>query len=226
MAKINENYSNFFKKATAAGFGTNEIVSFMENLFQNPAGQAEKSRLQQGQAQGSLRPDELAGSQAIHSSEQPGRFLKGAANVATKIGAAGYGATQLPELLKKGLGALGAMGLGNQAKTEKPLSEETSESIGGFEEFMKQNPELGSFLQKAIEAGQSPEDAAMRAKGVKKFRDAIANIEDSVGQPFESLLSQLFQGASQSQPKQQKQSSPAMSQFMQALQQFQQLTGK
>ncbi len=58
-----------------------------------------------------------------------------------------------------------------------------------------------------------------------KFREPIAKIEDQVGQPFESLLAQLFQGSQQAKAPQPKQQSSKMSDLMAALQQFQQLMG-
>src|SRR5277367_2371932 len=104
MEKINKNFSNFFANAAAAGYGTNEVVNFMKNIFTNPSSSSEKNRLKQGSEQGTLRPDEASALQTIHQSETPERLVKGAAKAIAGLGSAGFAATKLPGLIDKGIG--------------------------------------------------------------------------------------------------------------------------
>lgn len=242
MARLNKNYADFFAKATSAGYGTNEIMSFVQKLFENPAGENERSRLKQGQASGTLRPDELSAKRSIEDADFPEQVLKGASNLALTVGGTGLAATKFSGLLNKGMGALGALGsaLGSQTPqgTQTPQESEPaarSQPANPFQEFMQQHPELGAFLQREISTGNSPENAAMKAKSIKKFREPIASIEDRVGQPLESLLSQLFQWTRRSQadsratqrgPAQQSAApNPEESDFIQALIEFERLSG-
>jgi hypothetical protein len=68
--------------------------------------------------------------------------------------------------------------------------------------FLKKHPELGMFLEKKINEGIAPAEAAKRARGVTKFKSKISSLEDHLGQPFEDIVSQVFgmpEAASQSQ---------------------------
>lgn len=124
-------------------------------------------------------------------------------------------------MLKAGVGALGYIaGSGQPQDAKEPVSQEEPQQPGGFENFLQKHPELGAFLQKELQSGLQPSDAVMRAKAVKKFRNQIEDIENDIGQPLEAIIGQLF-GASQ---KQKKQESPAMSEFMAALQEYKNLT--
>ena len=227
MAKINENFSNFFAKATAAGFGTNQIVSFMQDIFSNPSAQAEKKRLNKGVSEGTLRPDEEAAAQSIHRAEGPERALKRGAGLAATAGGIGLGVAQLPGLIKKGAGILG--GLLNQGKQSQEQQNQTNEQEpkqpGGFQEFIKQNPELGAYLDSLMQKGLDPVKAASEAKKNRKFGPLVQSIEGQMGQSFEDMISQLFQG-SQGNGQNTSQSgnaTPAMTQFMAALQEFKKL---
>jgi hypothetical protein len=223
MAKMNPNYANFFGKATAAGFGTNEIISFMQNLFENPAAKSYKNNLSEGMSKGTLRPDETESVQSIHQSEGPERFLKGAARTASVLGGAGYAASQAPGLIKKGLGALSSIAGISPKKSEQQQNpaEEEPQGPGGFEEFIRQNPELGSYLDELIlKKGMSPQQAAMEAKKRRKFMPAISDIESKVGQKFEDLLGQLFEGFKGQQKPKGNQGGERKTQFLQGLNQL------
>lgn len=201
LEKINPKMKAFFGGATAAGYSANEAMDFLRSEFGSK------------QNQFGNRPDEEAAMNRSEHERAPERLAKGAA-----IGAAGI------------LGGIGGAALGGLAAGSDEQQPTQQQSTNPFQEFISQNPELGGFLQKEISSGISPSDAAMKAKGIKKFRESIASIEDEVGQPFESLLGQLFQGSqakpqSQSSPQQAKGSSPAMTNFMQALQEFKRLSG-
>lgn len=202
MAKINPNFSNFFSNAAAAGFGSNEIISFMQNVFSNPSANAEKSRLHKGASQGSLRPDELESLQEIHRSEAPERVLKGAAKAAGTLGGIGLAAGKLPDLLKTGAGILNSL-QGKKNPTQEPQEEPQQEKPMGFEEFIRQYPELGNFLDDQIlSKGVTPTQAATEARNKRLFKPIIGKIEGDIGQSFEDILNQFFQGKQKTQQEQ------------------------
>jgi hypothetical protein len=222
MAKINPNFSNFFTNATAAGFGSNEIISFMQDMFSNPYATAEKSRLQEGTRSGSLRPDELEAAQISKRNEAPERIAKGAAKAAGTIGGIGLAAGKLPGAIQAGLGALSA--LGGKGKSEPSQSEQGQERPGGFQSFLSQHPELGKFLDDLIIGKKvSPMQAAAEAKKKRSFQPIIAQVEDDVGQSFEDLLKQFFQGSESEERQQVAPRDDKISPLLQALRELKEL---
>jgi len=230
MAKINQNFSNFFSKAAAAGYGSNQIIQFLQGLYQNPIAKAEKGRLHEGAEKGTLRPDEQESLQEITRSEMPERIAKGAANLALSLGGAGVAATQGPALLQKAAGVIGALGGGGaspqqgqaqpqapgpapaQAAASQPQqtpqpAAQPSTQAGGMgavlQKFISQYPDIGKALDKKLTSGKSIREAALEVKNSKLYKSLTKKIEDDMGQPFEDLLEQLFgSSAGQSAPKQ------------------------
>lgn len=210
MAKINPNFSSFFQNAVSAGFGSNEIISFMQNLFHNPSQSNERSRLQSG---GGLRPDEEEASSAIHRAEEPERIIKGAAKVAGTIGGIGLAASKIPGLVKSGLAATSTKKSSKEKNKSSDQKEEpsTTEQVNpseskskkqplGFAEFIKQYPELGNFFDISINHNGTPiQDAVAMAREKKLLNPIISRIEKDIGQSMEEILSQFFQGSQKNQ---------------------------
>lgn len=91
-------------------------------------------------------------------------------------------------------------------KAQAAFSTSNIPSGSGVETFIAKFPELGRFLDEKINQGVSPLQAATEAKGVKKFQPQIEEIETDMEQPFEQLVSYLFQGTdkfSETSPKKQ-----------------------
>lgn len=173
LERINPKIKSFFGGAIAAGYSADQAMDFLrENL----------SGSQMNQPSAGSRPDEQAAFNRRQQEELPGRVAQG-------VGALGAGA----------IGGLGASALtsageaiGNAAT---PQQENQSQQPGGFLEFIKQNPELGSYLDSLMQTGMSPGQAATEARKKRKFLPIIEKIEKQIGQSFEDLLGQLFQGS-------------------------------
>jgi hypothetical protein len=194
MAKINPNFSNFFAKATAAGYGTNQIMSFLQDVFSNPSATAEKNRLGKGISEGTLRPDEEAAAHAIHRAEAPERALKKAGTLATSVGGVGLGVTKLPGLIKQGVAlASQMMGKGGQAAPAQENAGSSQEAPSTpADQFLRSHPELGNYLDGLISQGMSPIEAAQKAKSNPRWGATIDKIEGDIGQDFISLIAQIF----------------------------------
>lgn len=215
LEKISPKMKSFFGGSLAAGYTANEAMDYLRNEFSSQ-GQKETRAVDEN-----ARPDELAAKARLSHEEQPSR-------IAQTVGAAGLGA-----IGGAGASALtGAAQVANQTSAQ-PEAEQASQQPGGFLEFIKQNPELGSYLDSLIQKGADPIQAASQAKGVRKFRPLVESIEKQMGVSFEDLIGQLFQGSQSAQGQQSQQgqaqslpqgnASPAMSQFMAALQEFKKL---
>jgi len=178
LEKISPKMKSFFGGSLAAGYTANEAMDYLRKEFSSP-GQKETRATDQN-----ARPDELAAKARLSHEEAPSRIAQG-------VGAVGLGV----------LGGAGASALTNVAQAvnqgnEQPQTEQSQEQRpGGFVEFIKQNPELGSYLDALMQKGADPIQAALQAKQHRKFRPLVESIEKQMGQSFEDLLSQLFQGA-------------------------------
>ena len=173
LEKVNPKMKSFFSGALAAGYTADQAMDFLRQQFSGS----------QDQPSGSLRPDEEAGMNRRKFEEAPSRIAQGLGTVAA--GALG------------GAGASALTGLGQAAmQNEQSSAQETqSQQPGGFLEFIKQNPELGSYLDSLIQKGMDPIQAASQAKKHRKFAPLVEKVERQMGQSFEDLLAQLFQGS-------------------------------
>lgn len=191
LERISPKIKSFLGGATAAGYSANEAMDFLRNQFSGPQ--------MQEPVKGS-RPDEKAAFNRRQHEETPQRVAQGVAS----IGAGALG----------GLGAAAVTGAGQVAEELSPGAnqDETSQASqqpSGFLEFIKQNPELGSYLDSLIQKGMNPIQAASEAKKHRKFGPLVQSIEGQMGQSFEDLLSQLFQGSQQNGQNTTQNSRPA-----------------
>ncbi len=176
LERISPKIKSFLGGATAAGYSANEAIDFLRNQFSGP---------QMKEPGAGARPDEKAAFNRREHEETPQKVAQGIA----ATGAAG-------------LGGLAGAALTGTSQAENlisasPQDEQKSSQPGGFLEFIKQNPELGSYLDSLIQKGMNPIQAASEAKKHRKFGPLVQSIEGQMGQSFEDLLSQLFQGSQQ-----------------------------
>lgn len=239
MKKINKNFSAFFSNAAAAGYGANQVISFLTDMFQTPAKKSERNRLSQGEAEGTLRPDESSALQELHQSDTPIRGAKNIASTINKLGGAAFAGVNAPEVLKKGLDILGGLGGSSQKKqnTDQPISPDTNQQSGSSQpnskqtdpqnpqspanaaqSFINQHPELGIYLDRQMQEGKTPEQAALSAKQHKKYSRDVSQIERDVGMDFIDLINQIFSN----QPKRENpaQSNQSLVGFLNTLKQF------
>lgn len=192
LEKISPKMKSFFGGSLAAGYTANEAMDYLRKEFSSQ-GQKETRSIDEN-----ARPDELAAKARLSHEEQPSR-------IAQSVGAAGLGALG-------GVGAAALTGATQAANqiSDQPEAKQASQHPGGFLEFIKQNPELGSYLDSLMQKGADPIQAATQAKQHRKFRPLVESIEKKMGQSFEDLLAQLFQGT-QSPQGQRSQASPGQS---------------
>lgn len=178
LEKVSPKLKSFLGGATAAGYSANEAIDFLRDQFSRP---------HMKQPGSGARPDEQAAFNRRQHEEAPQRAAQGVAS----IGAAGLG----------GLGAAALTGAGQIANqvTSNQQPDQSSQQPGGFLEFIKQNPELGSYIDSLIQQGIDPIQAASQAKKHRKFSPLVQSIESQMGQSFEDLIAQLFQGSQGSQ---------------------------
>ena len=181
LEKSNPKVKSFLGGAASAGYSANEAIDFLRNEFSSPGNKEVRAQT------GHLRADEEAGKRRLEHEQAPQRLAQGAA----ALGAGALG----------GLGSAALTGASQLAQTvneeEKPSAnaEQPSTQPGGFQEFIKQNPELGAYLDSLMQKGMDPIQAASQAKKHRKFGPLVQSIEGQMGQSFEDLMAQLFQGS-------------------------------
>lgn len=237
LEKIDPRMKSFIGAAGAFGYGANEIISYLRSKTHTASQKANRANLEESVARGTARPDEAANLERLNQSEIPGDILQGA-------GALGAGALG-------GLGASGALSAAQQAVApgvqaaasrvgkvaSQPIAHQgakntiPAQSLGSRaaqgapaapDVFLRKHPELGRFLENRINQGIDPMTASKQAKTVKALQPKIRDIEQSMGQPLESLVSQVF-GGGQAQGRQAP--SQAQSALLEAINQTKSLLG-
>ena len=98
LEKYNPKFKNYFAKVAAYGLDTNRALDYLADRFGGEGEQNYKQQLEQGERQGTLRPDELASKSNIANSEIPGRIARtGAALGGGLIGASAAMGSELLE---------------------------------------------------------------------------------------------------------------------------------
>ena len=87
LSKVDNRLKNFISYATGAGYASDQIMDFIKSKFDTGA---EKRVMQNANG----RPDQQANAELVRQSQQPSDLIKGAASLATGIGAGALGAMQ------------------------------------------------------------------------------------------------------------------------------------
>jgi hypothetical protein len=176
LSKVDKRFNNFFANAAAYGYDINNALDFISKKFSD---ESEREKLER---KNNPTAEEGIALQQMNKGRMPIEALKGAASFA--------------------LGGLVGSG------QEEPTNNQNQESISQpeqqqqispqtpppFAEFLRQNPELGAYLDKQMKAGRDPIVAATQAKKISKFRSLISQLEEDMGQSFEDLIGYLFYG--------------------------------
>jgi cytoskeletal protein RodZ len=201
LEKVSPKMKSFFGGALAAGYTANEAMDFLRNEFSSPGNREIKGKDE------SARPDELAAKARLSHEEMPSRLAQGVA--ATGLGAIGgagaaaltgldqienqpANASQQPATAQISAQPPQQAQLAAQPQAASTQSQPPQGVPSAFMEFIKKHPELGNFITKEIQGGLSPIDAALTAKGEKKLKYIIDDIESFIGQPLENIIAQLF----------------------------------
>ncbi len=186
LERVNPFFKKFFKQTAKYGYPLGATLGFLKSEIGG-------NKTQQSQENENLRPDEAANLE-----------IKRQGNVAPRLGKA-IAKGALGATLGGAAGATlsGIEGLINPSEEQKNQQITTQEENAfqqqptpktPFDEFLRQNPELGAYLDKQMKAGHDPIVAATQAKKISKFRSLISQLEEDMGQSFEDLIGYLFYG--------------------------------
>ena len=217
LEKVDPRFKKFFSETAKYGYPIGATIGFLKSEFTG----ANEPEVNQN-----LRPDQAANQQIQSQKDMAGRLGGTLGNVALGAGLGALGG--------RALGAIGST-LGQaaggeqnepQAEAPEPMQTENPTQPGGVANFIGQHPELGAFVDQLIQKGEPIELVAQKARSHRKFAPIVQQIEQSVGQDFASILSQLWMGYGQ-QPKQSapaaqqaSQGSPDQQALLQAIQQL------
>lgn len=132
IEKLDPTMKKFFGYGTAAGYGTDQILDFLRSKAESEGYKGLKSKLSEGEAQGTLRPDERATKERIRRAELPADIAQGALSTAAGVAGGLIGAA-IPGKPK------------NQAEAGEPVVPSTSGHIRSQLEHgpFEQGPEQG-----------------------------------------------------------------------------------
>ena len=76
LEKVNPGFKNYFAKSAAYGLDINRAVDYLADRFQSESQKAHKQHLERGEANRTLRPDEMASKSQIENAELPFKAAK------------------------------------------------------------------------------------------------------------------------------------------------------
>ena len=218
LNKIDPRFKKFFSSAALAGYGTDAALDYLRDKFEGEGHKQETSRLEERQASGNARPDEL---QALRTREQnaaPANAIQkgisfGAGLTGGLAGLAGMGANA----------AAGSIsGQGEPEQPEQPNPQQPSPVPGQpqpdqpqqatQDQSAQQNDMMQNSLSEIIShiknrmshGGRSLEEAAHEVGSHKQFRPVIEQIEQS-GIRFMDWVKQQLGGQQGQQGQKQSQ---------------------
>lgn len=78
LEKVSPKFKNYFTQAAAYGYDANNALDYLASKFESEGTKQFKGQLAQGEAQGTLRPDEQVAKKQIETSEIPGKIARSA----------------------------------------------------------------------------------------------------------------------------------------------------
>lgn len=198
LNKLNPRMKDFIQYGIAAGYGTNEILDFLRNKIEGPTSVAEENRLEQGMAEGTLRPDEKAAYTERKVRNRPLDIAQAVAPLAGGITAGllsrGLGDAQQTEAIPGNIGNGKNEGIGEAQSMSipNPLSKEgISEDLKKIEStqpasqaFEENFSHLFDRVREGLENGISPEDIYETLKKRPLYRPLVASFEKKEGRTF------------------------------------------
>ena len=209
LGKVSPELESFVTSAAAGGYSTDSILGFLRNKLEAPGYSQEQNRLEQGQQQGSLRPDEAASMQRTSERERIPRAVGAGLSAAGAV-AAPYAASAASSAL--GGGAQQQQG---EQKSQQAQPKQGFDALSGLQEF----PELIKFIQDEQASGGNAQSISSKARKSMRLRTSVETIEQTANEPFENLLARLLgSDQQQAQPKQQSSQTPKLNRAMELLQ--------
>lgn len=213
LQKIDPRIGKFLTNSVSYGYGLDQSLDYLRNRF-SPE---EEPRT------GNLNPQEKAGKRIVEQSQLPGKVAKNAAQLGI---AAGVGTGAIPMVL----GNLFA----DDDEKEAQISSKNNSPQNPLQALSQFSPELAEFMDKHMQTGRSPQEAAAVAYQIPQFKSIIDKIYKKTNKNFIDLVNELFGSqtqSAQSSPQQmqpessQRQPGPGQQALLQAIQQLRQLKG-
>jgi hypothetical protein len=95
LVKVNPSFGGYFSKALSYGVDANRALDYLLERFESDSQRDYKRQLEQGAAQGTLRPDEKVSRSEMANAALPAKVLKAGAS-ALIGGGLGFGKEQVP----------------------------------------------------------------------------------------------------------------------------------
>ena len=191
LEKIEPKFKNLFSEAAKFGYPAGAVMGFLKSELGGAKDQPEDK---------SLRPDQAANLEIKNQNQFRQRLGETAGKIGAGAALGGIGGAAL-EGIGELMGSPPEPGNAPEPRGTPP----TNPNPPGFQTFMDKHPELASYLDKLINSGITPREAALQAKKQRKLSPFIQDIEQNIGQNLEDLLDQLFQ---REQPKQSQKQNP------------------
>lgn len=96
LSRMNPQLQKFIAYGTAAGYGTDEILSFLREKMESQGYTALKGKLESGAREGTLRPDEMATRERIRQEELAPDIAQGALSTAAGLSGGLLGRGRIP----------------------------------------------------------------------------------------------------------------------------------
>lgn len=165
----------------AASPALNQLAGKAQFAASGPIAKSIQPKTPSRSLMGRVAPDSIQEQEnlAIPLAEKVGRSAKGIGGpMAQMQGAA------TPVLAGRAIqGAKGA---------KATLEARKGQPQNAWDMFARENPVLANHLQRRIDEGISPPDAARGMKSIKKFQDPIESLERRIGAPFENIVGQVL----------------------------------
>ncbi len=221
LEKLDPKLRSFISGAALAGYPANATLDYLKEKFQDSDKADEMSVLEHEKLSGTARPDEKAAAEILKQQQTIPNALQGAATLASgglggaaALGNLGLGAfQQSPQSQQPNQQAPQQQQLTNQqkqipfddikqlthqqepqsqTKAALPQREEQANVSDRLGKYFKDFPDLVNFLQKQIDKGMSPREAATDARSHRLHANVIKHIEQDLNKPFEDLMDYVF----------------------------------
>ena len=184
LGKLNPKFNNYFSKAVSYGLDANSALDYLVDRFTNPTQKTHEQQLEQGEANKTLRPDEMQSKAQMRNQQLPGKIAKSIA---------GFG--------------IGALLGGNQEGGEQPQPEAMQQQPMPTEEpsqqqaapydlatFQAEYPDFYGTLIERLQKKKDP-NLALQVSAVKHGK-AMKDVEKKAGRPFKEWFLEQIQGRS------------------------------
>ncbi len=213
FGKVAPKYASFLGNASAAGYGSNEILNFLKSKFssKNEKEAEDHAQLERRKEGGNARADERAASTLQTQRSDSRDLLSKGASAIGNIGAAALGGAAIPAAMQGINSFLGQREDQQQPQQDQAQPTQQAQPINKApsngqatptgqpnhnpaSSFISQFPELAKYIESEIAKGASPQEAASTARARKLLRPIIDKIESGIGEKFEDLISRLYPG--------------------------------